>query len=140
MSEEKKRSFIGAILHELLEAFKANWEKFANRTWGKVPEDIREKVSIAVHIVNNIKKFVDSPVADFITSIIPGEIDDKIKVYLRTVLPIILEKYKVVSGDDLTAEDSHLIATNITKELTDLSFGQSALTTEVGYQNLKDSL
>lgn len=133
MSTEK--TFIGKILAAILSAFKENWFSFAKKTWGKVPDELKEKVSIGVLIVENIKKFVDSPIADLITSIIPGNLDDNLKDYLRVLLPEILSKYNELNDSkEYSSKTLHNIATDITHSLTDMSYGQSALTTEIAYQ------
>jgi len=135
MSQEK--TWLGKVLASILGLFASKWPEFVAKLFTKIPDEVKEKVSLAVKIVNSIKVFIESPTADLITAIIPGDTDDKIKVWLRIFLPKLLEKYNVLNQSTLTPESSHLIATNITQELTGLSFGQSALTTEVVYQNLK---
>jgi len=133
MSEQK--SWIGKILASILGLFASKWPEFVGKLFTKIPDEVKEKVSLAVKIVNSIKVFLESPTADLITAIIPGETDDNIKEWLRVFLPKLLERYNVINQSSLSPEASHLIATNITQELTGLSFGQSALTTEVVYQN-----
>lgn len=133
MSEQK--SWLGKILASILGLFASKWPEFVGKLFTKIPDEVKEKVSLAVKIVNSIKLFLESPTADLITAIIPGETDDNIKEWLRVFLPKLLERYNVINQSSLSAEASHLIATNITQELTGLSFGQSALTTEVVYQN-----
>ncbi|MES2593160.1 MAG: hypothetical protein V4608_14860 [Bacteroidota bacterium] len=137
MSQEK--SWLGKILASILGLFASKWPEFVAKLFTKIPDEVKEKVSLAVKIVQNIKAFIDSPAADLITSVIPGNVDDNIKIWLRKVLPVILEKYHLDGGSALSPEESHSIATNITQELTGLSFGQSALTTEVVYQSMKES-
>jgi len=133
MSQEK--TWLGKVLASILGLFASKWPEFVAKLFTKIPDEVKEKVSLAVKIVNSIKFFIESPTADLITAIIPGDTDDKIKEWLRIFLPKLLEKYNVLNKSTLTPEASHLIATNITQELTGLSFGQSALTTEVVYQN-----
>jgi len=135
MSEQK--SWLGKILASILGLFASKWPEFVGKLFTKIPDEVKEKVSLAVKIVNSIKVFLESPTADLITAIIPGETDDNIKEWLRVFLPKLLERYNVINQSSLSPEASHLIATNITQELTGLSFGQSALTTEVVYQNTK---
>ena len=135
MSEQK--SWLGKILASILGLFASKWPEFVGKLFTKIPDEVKEKVSLAVKIVNSIKVFLESPTADLITAIIPGETDDNIKEWLRVFLPKLLERYNVINQSSLSPGASHLIATNITQELTGLSFGQSALTTEVVYQNTK---
>lgn len=132
---ENQKSWLGKILAGIIELFASNWQSFAAKLFNKIPDELKEKISIGIIIVENIKKFIESPAADFVTAIIPGDLDDKIKEKLRFILPIIWEKYNIISQNKLKAEESHIIATTINKEITGLSFGQTALTTEVVYQN-----
>lgn len=130
MSE--KKTWLGKFLVELIGLFKANWINFAIRTADKVPNEIKEKLNIVIRIVEAFKKFVDSPTADLITALIPGDIDDKVKEWLR-------ERLKDYKLEEYKLEDAHLhlLAAQLTKDITDLSFGQSAFTIEAAYQKYK---
>lgn len=134
---EKEKTFFGKILGDLFDFFKSNWEKFFKKTWNNsVPEPIKEKVTAIVKMVQLAKQMVDSDIADIVTAIIPGDWDDKIKDYLRKKLPVYLEKYK-----DLTDPDNaHNLATNLTKDVTGFSYGQSAVTVQMGYENYQANL
>lgn len=134
---ENQKGWLGKILASIIELFASNWESFAAKLFKKIPHSLKEKIIIGIVIVENIKKFIESPAADFLTAIIPGDLDDKIKDKLRFILPVIWERYNLANQTKLKAEASHIIATNINKEITGLSFGQTALTTEVAYQNFK---
>lgn len=131
----EKKTWLGKLIADLLETFKTKWPEFVVKLFNKIPKELKDKIAIGIVVVERIKIFIESPVADFVTAIIPGDLDDKIKERLRVILPIILERYNVANQSKLTPEASHLIATTINKELTGLSFGQTALTTEVIYQN-----
>ena len=135
MSTEK--SFFGKIIAAILSVFAENWETFVAKLWRKVPDELQDKVSIGVRIVENLKVVIDSPMADVVTSIIPGDLDDKLKEYLRVPLPKILEKYGSITT--ISNKTAHNIATDINQDLTGLSYGQAALTTEVAYQSLKNA-
>lgn len=50
-------------------------------------------IPIGIEVVNKLKIFIDSPTADIITAIIPGTVDDNVKIWLRAWLPIILGKF-----------------------------------------------
>jgi len=70
-------------------------------------------IPIAVQVVNRIKTFIDSPDADFLTGVIPGTIDDSIKLFLRKVLPGILlglRKWESIAGIEDTNEKLKAIA------------------------------
>lgn len=131
---ENKKTVIGKVLEAIFSVFKSNWQKFANSLYKKIPKELQDKFSVGVLVVQKLKEFIDSPVADMITAIIPSTVDDEIKNWLRLVLPKILEQYGNVTKDPKTF---HNIATDINKELTGLPYGQVALTTEVVYQNIK---
>jgi hypothetical protein len=60
------------------------------KTFKLLQKDAKIVIPIGIKIVDSIKKFASSPYADFLTSVIPGELDDQIKLTLRTVLPKIL--------------------------------------------------
>lgn len=135
MSTEK--SFFGKIIAAILSVFAENWETFVAKLWRKVPDELQDKVSIGVRIVENLKIVIASPMADVVTSVIPGDLDDKLKDYLRILLPKILEKYGSITT--ISNKTAHNIATDINHDLTGLSYGQAALTTEVAYQNLKNA-
>lgn len=71
---------------------------FINRifSWVKslfasIPKEIREYASQSLEITTNIQKFLESPIADIVTGIIPGTWDDKLKdlavKYLAEAIP-----------------------------------------------------
>lgn len=43
-----------------------------------------------IQVVENVKNFVDSPRADFLTSVIPGTLDDTVQKLLKLYLPKLL--------------------------------------------------
>jgi len=53
-------------------------------------EEEKRLLPIVISVVNNIKFIVDGPVADVVTAIIPGDVDDKIRQKLQSFLPKIL--------------------------------------------------
>ncbi|MDT3405091.1 hypothetical protein [Mucilaginibacter terrae] len=65
--------------------------------FNSIPADLKSAINIGVTITENIKKFIDSPVADILTVIIPGDIDDKIKAILRAKVPQILLQLKLAN-------------------------------------------
>jgi len=66
--------------------------------FAKFPEELKKAVHVGVVITENLKKFVDSGVADVITAIIPGDWDDDLKIKLRQQLPIILVNLKLADA------------------------------------------
>lgn len=78
---------------------------FFSRLWdhvkalfGGLPKDLKVAIHIGVSVVEGMKTVVDSPVADVITAIIPGDIDDKIKDVLRAKIPTILTEMKLADS------------------------------------------
>lgn len=76
--------------------------KFLSNLWQKIklffngiPAHLKAAVHIGVAVTENIKLFVDSPVTDIITALIPGDVDDKVKNLIRTALPGILIQLKL---------------------------------------------
>jgi hypothetical protein len=78
---------IKSFLTKLWETIKSLFSSF--------PDKLKAAVHIGIIITENIKTIVDSPIADILTAIIPGEIDDKIKQALRAGIPIILTDLKL---------------------------------------------
>jgi len=62
------------------------------------PAELKTAIHIGVVVTENIKNFVDSPAADILTAIIPGDIDDEIKDWLRAKLPEILTELKLADS------------------------------------------
>ncbi|RYZ94853.1 MAG: hypothetical protein EOP47_26980 [Sphingobacteriaceae bacterium] len=60
-----------------------------------IPADVRSAIHIGVVVTENLKNFINSPAADALTFIIPGNIDDNIKNLLRLKLPLILLQLKL---------------------------------------------
>jgi hypothetical protein len=85
-------------------------KSFFNNLWQSIkslfnsfPAELKEAVAIGITVTQNIKTFIDSPVADILTAIIPGNVDDNIKQALRTALPIILTNLRLADNcADLT--------------------------------------
>lgn len=59
------------------------------------PASVKDAVHVGVTLTQNLKNYVDSPMADILTAIIPGNLDDKIKLALRAGIPIILFNLKL---------------------------------------------
>lgn len=60
-----------------------------------LPQELKTAIHIGVTVTTEINNFVESPGADVLTSIIPGDVDDKIKDALRAKLPQILAELKL---------------------------------------------
>jgi len=78
---------------------------FITKIWGEIkslfdnfPADMQIAIHIGVEVTENIKNFVDSPAADILTAIIPGDIDDEINTLLRAKLPGLLAELKLADS------------------------------------------
>lgn len=92
-------------------------KSFLSKIWAdiksvfdKLPSELRSTAHIAVTITENIKNFSDSSVADIITLLIPGDIDDKIKEWLRAKLPDILTALRLVDSISTLTDPNEIIA------------------------------
>ncbi|WP_374949631.1 hypothetical protein [Mucilaginibacter sp.] len=63
-----------------------------------LPAELRKAVVVAVVVTENLKRFVDSPIADIVTALIPGNADDKVKDLLRAYLPVIVVELGLVKN------------------------------------------
>lgn len=130
------------------------------KLFGKLKKEIKELIPVAVFVVQQIKVVMDSPVPDVISSLIPGEADDKVKDKLREWLPklilqlgmieaianiedpneqlnAILAKIKL-SSDDAKNVFFHGLASLIIEKLADghLSWSDSVVISEYYYRNM----
>jgi hypothetical protein len=125
----------------------------------KVEAEVKKDVVVAITVVQQVKAVVDSPVADIVTALIPGNVDDQIKVRLREILPklilelslvesvtdiedqneqlqVILDKLKL-SSDAVKNAFYHSLASIILEKLSDgkLSWSDAVAISEYYYQN-----
>lgn len=139
------------FLHHLWQSIKKLFEK--------VEKEVRKDIVIAISVVQRVKLVIDSPVADVITALIPGDADDRIKELLRKELPkillelgmiqsiagienvndqlnAVLQKLKL-SGDDSKNAFYHSLASLILQKLSDgkLSWSDAVAISEYYYQN-----
>ena len=73
------------------------WNEIKNLFAG-IPAELKIAIHLGVTITENIKNFVDSPAADILTALIPGDIDDELKSLLRSKLPVILTELKLADS------------------------------------------
>lgn len=73
------------------------WAEIA-KLWHKLDNEAKVLVPVVIKLVDNIRKFVDSPVADVLTVVIPGDIDDKLKAELRVIIPKVLLELNMVDA------------------------------------------
>lgn len=80
-------------------------KSFLSKIWNEIkalfdgiPAELKTAIHIGVEVAENVKTFVDSPAADILTAIIPGNIDDEVKSWLRAKLPPILTELKLADS------------------------------------------
>ena len=66
--------------------------------FNRIPAELKTAIHTGVMVTENIKTFVDSPVADILTTLIPGETDDHIKTALRKALPNLLLQLRLADN------------------------------------------
>jgi hypothetical protein len=96
-------------------------KSFLSKIWAditmlfdKLPTELQFAARIAVTITQNIKSFTDSPLADVLTTLIPGDLDDKIKTWLSIQLPHILTALRLVEAIS-ESEDPNATVTSAIK-------------------------
>jgi hypothetical protein len=92
-------------------------QSFLSKIWAEIkalfdgiPSELKTAIHIGVLVTENIKNFVDSPTADVLTAIIPGDIDDEIKNWLRAKLPEILTELKLADSCSQLTDPSAITA------------------------------
>lgn len=94
----------------LTDFFKNIWERIS-RMWKHLNSDIKHLAPIVIAVVEKIKMIVESPVADVLTEVIPGDTDEAIKIKLREWLPKILIGLNMVESiNDLPDDNAKLQA------------------------------
>jgi hypothetical protein len=92
-------------------------QTFLSRIWQQIkslfegiPAELKTAIHIGVLVTENIKSFTDSPVADVLTVLIPGDIDDKIKDWLRAKLPVIMTELKLADSCSSLTDPNEITA------------------------------
>lgn len=92
-------------------------KSFLSKIWAEVkslfnsiPAELKTAIHIGVALTENIKTFVDSPAADILTAIIPGNLDDELKTLLRAKLPGILTELKLADSCGNLTDPSQITA------------------------------
>jgi len=76
--------------------------------FNRIPAELKTAIHTGVIVTENIKIFVESPAADVLTVLIPGETDDRIKAALRVALPNILTQLKLADSCSETIKPDEL--------------------------------
>ena len=94
------------------------WNEIKNLFAG-IPTELKTAIHIGVLVTENIKNFVDSPAADVLTTLIPGDADDQIKDWLRAKLPTILTELKLTDNCENLSDPAQITSCAV-KVLQDL--------------------
>jgi len=70
-------------------------DKFFIRFYKTISKEAKVIIPAAIAVTNKLKDFIDTPVADIVTAIIPGTLDDTIKEKLKLVLPKVIMKLQL---------------------------------------------
>jgi hypothetical protein len=82
---------------------------------------------VAVKVTDGLRKVVASPVADLLTAIIPGDLDNELKFKLRQELPKIAAKVAIAHNILQATEDPTLALSRIREYIASLGeIGQRA--------------
>jgi hypothetical protein len=77
--------------------------------FNRIPAELKSAIHIGVAVTENIKTFIDSPIADILTTLIPGETDDRIKIVLRKALPTLLMQLKLADNCAVASTPEQII-------------------------------
>lgn len=137
MSTEKK-TWLGRVFASIAALFMNNYESWLKKLWNNIAEELKPDLINIVQIIERVKSYVDSPVVDMITAVIPGDKDDKVVIWLRGVLRTIILELDLTdkTGAELTKVDKQSLATRFTEEVTGLPFDQASTTIKTAYWNV----
>lgn len=82
--------------------------RFLTGLFNKTKVFVEKYAKPSVQLVENLKVVINSPVADVITAIIPGNLDDITKEAMRKALPIVLQDLKI--AQDCIGDTPEVIA------------------------------
>jgi len=92
-------------------------QTFLSKTWAEIkdlfsgmPAELQIAIHIGVIVTENIKNLVDSPAADVLTALIPGDADDELKDLLRAKLPAILTELKLADSCGTLTDPAQITA------------------------------
>lgn len=89
--------------------------------FGKAEHMVHKYIMPAVTVVEALKTFVDSPVADILTAIIPSTVDDAVKITLRRVLPQVLLEMQIISDYEGNKDDPQKVIELVLERVKQLS-------------------
>jgi spermidine/putrescine-binding protein len=75
-----------------------NLINFVKKIIGTAFDALKEQSHLAVKITDALKSAVESPIADIVVNLIPGDVDDKILAKLKIIIGPIAEKTALIHG------------------------------------------
>lgn len=93
----------------LMNFFKKLWAGI-KKVFEKFAPELKNAIHIGVTVVDKMKSFVESPTADVLTAIIPGDVDDKVKDLLRQYLPKIVIEMKLAERCSELTDPNEIVA------------------------------
>lgn len=125
----KNKTKTGKILQSIWQIFKDLFPSFIDKTYNKIEPEIRQEISLITQIVSKVNDFVQSPLSNVLTDLIPVQADDKFVNWLKLNLPKYLDL-----KDKLDGGQKALISAKITQDRTGMPLSQSLITSQVVYQ------
>lgn len=83
-------NFMKKLLNQLI--------SFVSRILGNAFDKFRDQSHLAVRVTDLLKHAVESPIADVVVTLIPGNVDDVLLAKLRRVIDPVVEKTALVHG------------------------------------------
>lgn len=125
----KNKTKTGKILQSIWQIFKDLFPSFIDKTYNKIEPEIRQEISLITQIVSKVNDFVQSPLSNVLTDLIPAQADDQFVNWLKLNLPKYLDL-----KDKLDGGQKALISAKITQYRTGMPLSQSLITSQVVYQ------
>lgn len=82
---------------------------YFRKLFKKANDFLQKEIPIAVAVVENMKTFIDSPLTPFVTSLIPGNVDDQIAAKIKAYLPQILVELKIAQNVTAGTSNNQII-------------------------------
>lgn len=91
-----------------LKSFTHSILSFVAHLWENLKPEFKKYVHIGVDVAQKIKDFdtANPMVADILASFIPNGVGQEIEAKLRAALPVIIDKLKLIDGNNLSTQDA----------------------------------
>lgn len=74
---------------------------------------VKHNSIVAVKVTSELKRFVESPISDFVVTLVPSEVDNSVLEVLRKVVPEVASKIAIFHGIITESDDKAMAATKI---------------------------